>query len=87
MTEKVFTSVRKNMWDLDIGQLGVIETDAKELLAKYIGSDKFTRRKSYEEWYISIDNLRVDFLKLSDLSVLSKHFKVMVNEDTVFLSL
>lgn len=58
--------------------LGIIDTETKEALEPYTGSEIFERRKNYEEWYIRVQELVVVNVDLEDLMYLSGHMEVSI---------
>lgn len=71
--------------ELDLGNLGIIEGDAKGILEYYIGTEPFIQRKSYDEYYVRPDGILMIDLDISDLMILAEAFIVRVYWDGVAL--
>lgn len=73
------------MIKLDLSGLGIISGDQKVVLEKFIGSENFTQRKNYDEYYCFAQELEAN-ISLSELMKLSERFKVEVLFDSVSLT-
>ena len=66
-------------------KLSIIDRDAKRHLEDYLDARCFSQRKSYDEYYIDVQNAEFDNLGSRDLMYLAQRFKVEVCEDIIYL--
>ena len=65
-------------------RLGVISGESKRLLENYIDTRLFSQRKSYDEWIVDYDEIKLD-LDLKDLFILSERFEIRVGDGWIEL--
>lgn len=68
-----------------LGELGIIEGEAKRVLECYIDTRHFIRRKQYDEYTLGVQEVNVVF-DVVDLMILAEKFKVTVTHNDVVLS-
>lgn len=70
--------------DLHLGRLGIIEGDSKRLLEPYVDSRLFSQRKTYDEYTVDTNSVKIR-MDIKDLFILSEKFIVMVGDGWVEL--
>lgn len=70
---------------LELGSIGIISTCQKEVLEAYTSEHIFTRRKTYEEWYVN-ETTSEARLMIEDFFYLANHFQVKILPDSVLIS-
>lgn len=70
--------------DIQLGRLGIIEGDAKRLLEPYVDGRLFSQRKTYDEYTIDTDIVKIR-MDIKDLFILSEKFIVTVGDGWVEL--
>ena len=70
---------------VELGGLGIIGGHKKRFLENYIDERLFTQRKTYDEYYIDVSNVKIN-IDLGLLMILAEQFKIIILEDCVILS-
>lgn len=70
--------------DLKLHSLGIISGDSKRQLEVYVDSRLFSQRKSYDEYYVDVDEVKIR-MDIKDLFILSDKFEVRVGDGWVEL--
>ena len=69
---------------IDLGQLGIVDLAQKQALECYIDERLFRQRKSFSEYYIDTNEVKLS-INIKDLMILADQFDVVVSYDSVIL--
>ncbi len=70
--------------DIHLGRLDLISGESKRLLEPYVDSRLFSQRKTYDEYTIDTDSVKIR-MDIKDLFILSEKFIVTVGDGWVEL--